>query len=196
MNFGEVQMTEAESLQLIASMINKAQNGFTESGKLYLLWGWLICCCCIIQFEGLHLFHYDKIYFVLYSTWLLLIYQFFYMGKLRKRRRVKMYTGEIVMYVWITYIIIYALLIFILVYNNAVTSINPVILTTFGIPTFLIGIILKFNPLKIGGICCWLLAIAAVFITYDFQFLLIALAVIVAWIIPGYGFQQLSNTEH
>lgn len=107
-----------------------------------------------------------------------------------------MYTGEIVMYVWITYIIIYALLIFILVCNNAVTSINPVILTTFGIPTFLIGIILKFKPLKIGGICCWLLAIAAVFITYDFQFLLIALAVIVAWVIPGYGFQQLSKTEH
>lgn len=196
MNSEEVQMTEAESLQLIASMINKAKNGFTESGKLYLLWGWLIFCCCIVQFAGLHLFHYDKIYFVWYSTWLLLIYQFFYMAKLRKRRRVKMYTGEIVMYVWITYIIIYALLVFILVYNNAVTSINPVILTTFGIPTFLIGIILKFKPLKIGGICCWLLAIAAVFITYDFQFLLIALAVIVAWVIPGYSFQQKSKTEH
>src|SRR6185312_5552020 len=120
----EVQMTEAESLQLITSMINKAKNRFTESGTLYLLWGWLIFICCIIQFVGLHLFHYNEVYFVWYSTWLLLIYQFFYVAKIRKRRRVKMYTGEIVLYVWITYIIIYALLVFILVYNNAVSSIN------------------------------------------------------------------------
>ena len=192
----EVQMTEAESLQLITSMINEAKNRFTESGTLYLLWGWLIFICCIIQFVGLHIFHYNKVYFVWYSTWLLLIYQFFYVARIRKRRRVKMHTGEIVIYVWITYIIIYALLVFILVYNNAVSSINPVILATFGIPTFLIGIILKFKPLKIGGICCWLLAIAAVFIPYDFQFLLIALAVIVAWVIPGYSFQRKFKSEN
>ena len=122
MNPEEVNMTEAESMQLITSMINKAKNRFNETGILYLLWGWLVLICCIIQFAGLHLFHYNKAYYVWYSTWLLLIYQFFYVAKIRKRRRVKMYTGEIVIYVWITYIIIYALLVFILVYNNAVSS--------------------------------------------------------------------------
>ena len=43
-------MTETESMQLITSMINKAKNRFNESGILYLLWGWLILICCIVQF--------------------------------------------------------------------------------------------------------------------------------------------------
>jgi len=31
-----------EALQLIESMINKAQNRFGENGTLYLLWGWVL----------------------------------------------------------------------------------------------------------------------------------------------------------
>lgn len=41
MNSEEVPMSETESLRLISSMINKAKNGFSESGTLYLFWGWL-----------------------------------------------------------------------------------------------------------------------------------------------------------
>jgi hypothetical protein len=53
-------------------------------------------------------------------------------------------------------------------------------------PTFLSGIILKFKPLVIGGISCWLLAVVSVFIPMEYQLLCIAAAVIFAWIIPGY----------
>ncbi|MGH2646334.1 MAG: hypothetical protein ACRDE8_02160, partial [Ginsengibacter sp.] len=179
MNSEEKQMTEAESLQLISAMINKAKNRFNESGTLYLLWGWLIFFCCIVQFVGLHFLNYDKVYYVWYSTWLLLIYQFFYISKRKRNRKVKMYTTEIIMFVWIVYFITYALLVFILIYNNAISCINPAILATYGMPAFLVGVILKFNPLKVGGICCWLLAIAAPFVTYEYQFLLIAVAVII-----------------
>jgi hypothetical protein len=49
------------------------------------------------------------------------------------------------------------------------------------------GIILRFKPLIVGGIGCWILSIAAMLIdNYDYQFLLIPLAMIIAWIIPGY----------
>lgn len=186
----EKNMTETESMQLITSMINKAKNSFTESGTFYLLWGWLIFTCCIIQFVGLHFFGYEKVYFVWYTTWVLLVYQFIYFAGKKKAHKVRMYTSEIIKYVWIVYVITYALLIFILIYNKAYSSLNPAILATYGMPTFLVGVILKFNPLKIGGICCWLLAIAAPFVNYDYQFLLIASAVIIAWVIPGYRFKQ------
>ena len=53
-------------------------------------------------------------------------------------------------------------------------------------PTFLSGVILKSYALKIGGVFCWLLAILSVFINPEFQSLLITIAVVVAWIIPGY----------
>jgi hypothetical protein len=94
------------------------------------------------------------------------------------------------------FVVTYGLLICILFYNKALICVNPAILATDGMPTFLIGVILKFKPLKIGGICCWLLAIAAPFINYDYQFLLMACAVIVAWVIPGYRFQSKFRNEN
>jgi len=67
------------------------------------------------------------------------------------------------------------------------SHISPILLTIYGIPIFLSGIILRFKPLIIGGIGCWILSIAAMLIeNYDYQFLLIPLAMIIAWIIPGY----------
>lgn len=180
---------------MITSMINKAKNRFNESGMLYLLWGWLILVCCVIQFVAIHFFNNNKTYYVWYSTWLLLIYQFIYLRKKKAHRKVQVYTGEIMGFVWLVFLIMYALLVYILAYMNASAAIIPAILVMYGMPTFLSGIIIRFNPLKIGGICCWLLAISSPFITYDYQLLLVACAVIAAWIIPGYLLKQKFKNE-
>ena len=196
MNSDEKQMTETESLQLITSMINKAKNRFNESGMLYLLWGWLILVCCIVQFVAIHFFNNDKTYYVWYSTWLLLIYQFFYLRKKRAGGKVKMYTSEIIGFVWLVFLIMYALLVFVLIKLNASAAIGSAILVMFGMPTFLSGIILRFNPLKTGGVCCWLLAVSSPFVTYDYQLLLIACGVTAGWIIPGYLLKRKFKNEN
>lgn len=56
----------------------------------------------------------------------------------------------------------------------------------YGIPTFLSGVIMRFTPLKVGGICCGILAMASSYIHNEYILLLLAAAVIAAWIIPGY----------
>jgi len=56
MNRDESNMTEAESIQLISSMINKVKNRFNETGYLYLLWGWVVLICCITQFIATYFF--------------------------------------------------------------------------------------------------------------------------------------------
>jgi hypothetical protein len=56
----------------------------------------------------------------------------------------------------------------------------------YGMPTFLSGIIIKFKPLIIGGIFCWLMAVISPFIDVRYQVLLAAAAVIAAWIVPGH----------
>ena len=71
-------MTETESIQLIASMINKAKNNFSEKGLLYLIWGWVILFCCITNFVGTYFFSYDKIYFVWLIVYIVLIFQIFF----------------------------------------------------------------------------------------------------------------------
>lgn len=186
MNENETQLTEAESLSIISGMINHAKNRFSETGHLYLLWGFVIFICCITQFIMLYFFKNNNAYYVWYSTWIVAIYQFYYLFRKRKRERVKTYTDEIIGFVWLTFIICSFILVYILIKNTAFHAINASVLVMYGMPTFLSGIILRFKPLRIGGIICWLLAISAMFTTYQYQLLLLALAVVAAWIIPGF----------
>lgn len=179
-------MSREESLSLISGMINNAKNRFSETGHLYLLWGFVIFTCCITQFIMLYFFKDNRAYYVWYSTWVVVIYQFYYLFKKRKSEKVKTYTDEIVNYVWLTFVICSFILVYILIKHNTLHAINACVLVMYGMPTFLSGVILRFKALRIGGIICWLLAIGAMFTTYQFQLLLLACAVIAAWIIPGY----------
>ena len=196
MNENQKQMTEAESLSIISGMIRHAKNRFSETGHLYLLWGFVIFICCITQFIMLYVFKNQNAYYIWYATWLVAIYQFYYLFKKKKRARVKTYTDEIIGYVWFTFIICSFILVYILIKNNAFQAINASILVMYGMPTFLSGIILRFKPLRIGGFICWLLAITAMFTVYQYQLLLLALAVVAAWIIPGFILRAKFNKEN
>lgn len=188
-------MTEFESLQLITSMINKAKNGFRESGTMYLLWGWLIFCCCMLQFIAMEFFQYN-LYFIWFSTWILLIYQIFFLRKKRKTRKVRTYTEEINGFVWLVFFICLMLLVFVGVQYKQFEMIDPMILVLYGMPTFLSGVILKFRPLMIGAVCCWVLAIVSPFVNTHIQLLLLAAGIAAAWIIPGYLLKKRFKNEN
>jgi hypothetical protein len=192
MNMQEENISGIEGLQVIQSMINKAKNQFSESGHLYLLWGWVVFVCSIAQFIMLHYFRYEYHYLVWLTTWLAFIYQFIYLSRQKKKTRVKTYTDDILSFVWITFVIM--MFLFGVLYGRLLGDeyyrfISPGFLALYGMPTFLSGIILRFRPLLLGGIFCWLLSITATFIRPDYQLLLLTLAVVVAWIIPGYILQ-------
>lgn len=69
-------------------------------------------------------------------------------------------------------------------------------LVLYGMPTILSGVILKFRPLIIGGFICWALVVVSIFIPVEYHLLLIAIAVIAAWIIPGYMLQNLYGRQN
>jgi len=192
----EQQFNEQNSLQLIESMINKAKNNFSESGTLYLLWGIVVFICSMVQFIAIYFYSYENIYYVWFLTWLVVIYQVFFLSKRAKKEKSKTYTADILKYVWICFGIIMFLFIFILQYQKIYYSINPAIIIIYGMPTFLSGIILKFRPLVIGGIICWLLAIGSVFVPGNFQSLFICAAVLFAWIIPGFLLRIKFKNQH
>jgi hypothetical protein len=185
----EEKITQQQSLAIIESMINKAKNQFSENGFVYLLWGWIILICSTSQFILQHLVHYPKSYLVWTLTWLAVAIQIFYYSRKGKRAVVKTYTDEITGFVWLAFIIMMVLAgtLFNSVLQPEQDYISTiVILILYGMPTFLSGIILKFKPLIAGGICCWLLSITGIFLPHTFTLLLISVAVIAAWIIPGY----------
>jgi uncharacterized membrane protein len=183
------QISGTESMQIIQNMINKAKNQFNENGFLYLLWGWAILVCSVAQFILLHLLQFPQHYMVWMLTWLVFIVQVLYLRRQQRSRRVETYTEDILKYVWITFVFVMFLMSFVLgrlMGDEYYRFLNPVILIVYGIPTFLSGIILRFRPLKIGGLSCWGLSVIATFIAYDYQLLLLSAAVTVAWIVPGY----------
>lgn len=179
-----------ESLLLIESMINRAKDKFAEDGHLYLLWGWIVFICSITQFILLLFFNYPYHYIVWFFSLAVFIYQAYYMNKKYKKERVRTYTGYIIGYVWITFAIVIFLIAFLigqLSTDDYYTHISPILLVLYGIPVFLSGIILRFKPLIFAGIGCWILSIATTFIhVYDYQMLMPAVAMLIAWIIPGY----------
>jgi len=60
----------------------------------------------------------------------------------------------------------------------------------YGIWLFISGGTIRFKPLMIGGIINWILAMAAFFVSFDQQLLLLALAVLLGYIIPSYLFKK------
>lgn len=189
-------LSGSESLQIIEEMIRKAKNQFSEKGHLYIIWGWVIFICCIGQYILINYVHSDKHFMIWFLTWLVLIYQIIFIRKRKARARVKTYTEDINAYVWTAFAAA-ILLTGVTLAVNANTNeplyfklMGPLFLALYGIPTFLSGIILNFSFLKRGGIACWLLSLIACFLPSQYQLLLLAVAVVLAWIIPGYKLQQ------
>lgn len=178
-----------QSLSVIHSMIEKAKNQFSENGHLYLLWGWVVFVCSIAQFVLLKIVQYEKHYYVWMACWFAFAYQLIYLRKQQRRQRTKTYADRMIGFIWFSFIILMMLVGFSLgraAGEHYYKLFSPVFLAMYGVPTFLSGIFLQFRPLIIGGIGCWLLSVLAHFIPYDYQLLMLAAAMIIAWIIPGY----------
>lgn len=176
-----------ESLALIESMINKAQNKYSENGTLYLLWGWIVFFCSILHYGLLTFTELGRsASWVWILTLFAMAYQIYYIAKKQSKATVKNYTDEIIGYVWMVFGICMGLVSFIMLQLGTWQLLYAFILLLYGMPTFLTGAIMRFNPLKIGGLICWILAVCSVFVQSREIILLLIPAVLGAWIIPGY----------
>jgi hypothetical protein len=78
-----------------------------------------------------------------------------------------------------------AVILFILLSKN-ISNIGPFILLLAGYPTFISGIVIKFRPLIIGGISFWIMALIAHFAGPSIAPLVVPVAVLAGYLIPGY----------
>lgn len=195
----EAEFSAEESLQVIQTMINTARNQFSENGHLYLLWGWVVLFCSIAQFVLLNYVKYEYHYMVWLLTWGAFIYQMVYLYRRKRREKVRTYADNLIGFVWMVFIVMMFLFGFLFgreMGDNYYRLMSPGFLALYGMPTFLSGVILKFRPLVIGGACCWILSIISTYIPYEYQLLMLAAAMIVAWIIPGYAFRAKYKKEN
>jgi len=100
---------------------------------------------------------------------------------------VRTYLDSMLIYLWWSFTFTLILLLFMTFYGFISFEVmNPLIVILFSMCTFVSGGIMRFRPLIIGGLMGWILGGAAFFVERDSQLLLTALAIVIAYLIPGY----------
>jgi len=177
-------MNPEESLQIINSIINKAKNKLADDGFLFILWGWLVTFCALTHYATLKL-NIENGHWV----WMLLplggIISAVYGYNQSKKKKVRTYVDTYLAYVWGAFII--ALFITLAFgYANGLKSTYFFLMLLYGVATFITGGILNFKPLIYGSLFSFAFAVLSVFLGEIDQFLCIAAALILSYIIPGH----------
>lgn len=189
-------LSPQQSLELIGNMINKARHRFSENGFLYLLWGWVIFFCSTGHFILITTTDLKRPEMIWVLCWLAVIFQIIYLVKNKKKETVKTYSDAMIDYIWISFGVCLGIISIAMSKLNAWQHLYPMYLMLYGTPTFLSGVVMQFMPLKIGGIICWGLAVAAIFMPPLYALLMLAVAVVAAWIVPGYLLRKKYKQEN
>ncbi|HEU4471990.1 MAG TPA: hypothetical protein VFR58_12950 [Flavisolibacter sp.] len=176
-----------QSLALIQSMISKTRNNLSENRFYFLLWGWLSFLAILSQFVLKVVFQYRHHYFVWLVTIPAAIITVVHMSQRAKVSGVKTYVGESMSYLWTGIGISFFILSFIVSNSRGgwITA-YPLFILFYGMGTFVSGRILRFRPLVIGGVINWVLALASIYVSFDYQLLFAAAAILTSYIIPGH----------
>ena len=187
MESNEKQLSPQESLDLIQSMINKTKNVVADDSFYFLLWGWLVFACCLIQF-------YLKVYLQFpqhYYVWFLMpvggIISGVYGARQAKKTHVKSFVDESLDYLWIALGLAFMVLVAVnIISGKAWETAFTYYILLYGIGTFITGRLLRFKPLVIGGLFNFVIAAVSVKFSYEYQLLVGALAILTSYIIPGH----------
>ena len=198
-------LTEKESLELIAQMINKAKNSYHSTGIGSMMWGAVVAVCALVKLSEIH-FGYRLPFDIYLLTLVAIIPQIFITIKEKKEQKVKSYDDIYMNYLWLGFGITIFLLIHVV--NNVFDAwgpvaseyklltgsssafhfseyITPLFLILYGMPTFVTGAACKFKPMLWGGILCWVCSVITVYTPVKIDLLLTALSAFFAWFIPG-----------
>ncbi|WP_276132272.1 hypothetical protein [Polluticoccus soli] len=186
-------MDNKQQLALISEMISTARKEFNHNGNIYLLWGWLVCVAAIGQYILLRM---NSEYNAL--PWSLMFFgavgQMILMYRDRNRQSTKTHVGRVIGNAWAAFGISLGLTLF--MQGKLQLNTFPIVMMLYAIPLFISGAALEANALKYGAIACWCCALVAFFVGFEEQLLLLAAAVIMGYIIPGYILNARYKTEH
>ncbi len=174
-------------LDLIYEMIENSKTQIRENAFFYLLWGWLVLIASLSHFILMKMGIYKS-----FLVWPVLMTAGMVIStiagiRMGKRAGYRTHIDTAVIYLWwVFFFTIIVILAFAISGKIAWEIANVLIIALYGLGTFVSGGILKFKPLIIGGMCCWIIALCIFFIPDEYSLLLVAGSIIIAYLIPGY----------
>ena len=185
MDTNETEFSPQESLRLISSMIETTKNSIGDNSIYFLLWGWGVFAACIGQYLLKVVFDYPNNGLVWLIIPVLLVVHIFLVLRKRRKERVKTFINETSAYLWTAIGLSFIVLIFIFS-KVGWEYCGSFYILMYAIGTYVSGRLIKFKPLIIGGIICFPLAAANIYLGFDYQIIMLALAILVSYIIPGH----------
>jgi len=185
-----------QSLQVIQSMIERAKQDVAKNSFYFLLWGWLVFIAAILNFVLMKFTDVKQPYLVWNLMWIGVVMSIIKGVKQSKEERVKTYIGETMRYFGISTAIIYCGLPFIFGSYNLWHYSFPFYILIYTAACFFMGSIMQFPVLKWLGLLCLPIMIISVFISFEWQLLMLALAILIAYIIPGYVLSAREKTQN
>jgi hypothetical protein len=176
-----------EKLDVILKMIENAKSNIRDNAFFYLLWGWLVLAASLTHFILMQFgIPYSFIAWPVLMT-IGTVASIVAGIRLGKRSNYITHLDMAIMYLWwgffFTILILLAFSITGLIPWNIS---NALIISMYGMGTFVSGGILKFKPLIFGGISCWIISLLVFVIPFEYSLLLVAVSIIIAYLVPGY----------
>ncbi len=180
----ETELTSTESLEIITRMIHQTKGNAKEGSFYFLFWGWITVIASLGHF---YLDYFTEIQHP-YMVWLIgipgWIISMIYGYKQSGKKKVRSYSDGLIMWTWLSFLFSILIVIFAGSYLNF--HITALILLFSGMATFITGLIIRFNPLVIGGSSFWIFSPIAIYLGITYAPLVMAVAVTVGYLIPGY----------
>ncbi len=177
-------MEPEESIRIIQTMIETSRKKISDGSKHFLLWGWAVFLSALAQYILIRL-HVSNSFLVWLSMLLAAVIAYLMGRKDKKQATVKTFSGDAVSKLWFSMTFGFLLLAY--YQTNGRGNSIPLFILLYGIGILATGKILEFTPFVMGGMSCFILSFIGMNLDNDeTQLLLLALAVLVSYIIPGH----------
>ena len=178
----EKNITEQESLVIIQQMMNKTKEQLFDNSNLFLLWGFAAFICTVTQYILIKI-NIQNSEAVWIAMPIIAVIHIYIVIKQRSKIKVQTYNGNAISALWTAIGFAFISIVF---FASQKINILPTIILLYAIGTFVTGKIIDFKPLVIGGSISFLLSIAIAFIKDENQLLIMAAAILISYIIPGF----------
>jgi hypothetical protein len=181
----EKEINPQESLALINNMINAAKNKLADNGFFYIFWGWLAAFSAMFHFVTIKMgYEWGGIVWAIVMP-LGGIISGIYGYKQGKSKRVKTHIDTYLGYLW-GGVLIAMFITLGFMFEHGVKHTYFFLMLLYGVATFISGGILNFKPMIFGSLFSFACAVVSVFLCEVDQLLIISIALLLSYIIPGH----------
>lgn len=178
-------LSPQDSLALIESMIRQAKGKASHNSFYFLLWGWVIVICNFGMYFMLKFTAYPQyapmVWFLTIPAWVITM---IYGARQGRNQAVVSHLDRVNMWLWIAMAITITPA---WAFGYKINwMVNAIIMMPVGAATFVSGVILRFLPLRLGGIAFWIAGTLCYFLAPTDQYIAGGIAVILGYLLPGY----------